>query len=237
MVGLGDLSGGGFGSLASTVSADGSILTGFATGALGIEAYRWTSATGMTGLGDLVGGAFRSEGAAISADGASITGFSSSAIGDEAFLWTQATGMMGLGILPGQTRSFGRGITGDGSVVVGVSAGPNTDGSERAFIWDATFGMRNLQSVLVNDYGLNLTGWTLTYAEAISEDGRIIVGYGTNSQGETEAWMADLRAVPEPASLIAWASLAAGLALKAGARRWRIARAESVIATAASEER
>lgn len=40
-----------------------------------------------------------------------------------------------------------------------------------------------------------MTGWRLTTAEAISSDGTMIVGWGINPQGNTEAWIA---IVPEP---------------------------------------
>jgi hypothetical protein len=52
--------------------------------------------------------------------------------------------------------------------------------------------MRDLKEVLTNNYGLNLTGWTLLEATAISPDGKTIVGYGTNPSNDTEAWIASL---------------------------------------------
>ena len=51
--------------------------------------------------------------------------------------------------------------------------------------------MRNLKTVLENDYGLDLTGWTLTEARGINADGTVIVGYGISTNG-TEAWMATI---------------------------------------------
>jgi uncharacterized membrane protein len=45
--------------------------------------------------------------------------------------------------------------------------------------------------------GINLTGWRLQSANAISADGRVIVGRGTHS-GNTEGWIAAL-APPCPA--------------------------------------
>ena len=53
----------------------------------------------------------------------------------------------------------------------------SASGSE-AFIWDNANGMRKLKDVLVNDFGLDLTGWTLTIARGISDDGLTIVGDG-----------------------------------------------------------
>lgn len=53
--------------------------------------------------------------------------------------------------------------------------------------------------MLVNDHGLDLTGWTLDTAYGISADGLTFVGYGYNPSGDTEAWVAT---VPEPATII-----------------------------------
>ncbi len=75
--------------------------------------------------------------------------------------------------------------------------------------------MRNLQGVLVNDYGLDLTGWTLTYAEGISDNGLTVVGFGTNPSGDTEAWIA---VIPEPSTALL---LATGLAAMAALKRKR----------------
>src|SRR5262245_2919643 len=57
MQGLGDLPGGGAGSAASGVSADGLVVVGIAQSDAGPEAFRWESGV-LTGLGDLPGGSF-----------------------------------------------------------------------------------------------------------------------------------------------------------------------------------
>jgi probable HAF family extracellular repeat protein len=193
MVGLGDLPGGGIGSAAFDTSADGSAVVGYGNGASGTEAFRWTSGGGMVGLGDLAGGAFFSFANGVSADGSVVVGHGTNAASSsEAFRWTSGGGMVGLGDLAGGTfNSRAQGVSADGSVVVGF--GTSASGSV-AFIWDAVNGMRSLQDVLVNDYGLDLTGWLLGSAVGISADGTSIVGYGTHN-GQTEAWLAVL---PEP---------------------------------------
>ena len=59
--------------------------------------------------------------------------------------------------------------------------------------------MQNLKDVLVNDHGLNLTGWTLKRAFGISDDGLTIAGDGLNPDGNIEAWVAT---IPEPATVL-----------------------------------
>jgi hypothetical protein len=65
-----------------------------------------------------------------------------------------------------------------------------------AFIWDL-YGMRNVKALLVNNLGLNLTGWQLR-GQRVSQDGLTIAGDGISPSGQDEAWVAHL---PEPCSL------------------------------------
>jgi len=89
-------------------------------------------------------------------------------------------------------RSEALAITRDGSVIVGISCGD-------AFVWDSVNGMRSLKTILVNDYHLDLTGWSLEKATGISDDGKTIVGDGFHNK-TSEAWIAHLdRPVNAPA--------------------------------------
>jgi probable HAF family extracellular repeat protein len=186
MVGLGDFEGGPFFSYARGVSADGSVVVGSSKSATGMEAYRWTADSGMVGLG------FRSAALAVSSDGSTVV----VVVADQPFLWTADGGMVSLGSLPGAINSQPMAISGDGSVVVGYSA--SALGKE-AFLWDADHGMRVLQDVLANDYGLDLTGWSLEGASGISDDGLTIVGGGVSPSGKREAWIAT---IPEPTTAV-----------------------------------
>ncbi len=205
MVGLGDLMGGTNFSHAYAASFDGSVIVGDGSIAGGASrAFRWTQAGGMADLGVLTN--YVSSGAlGVSPDGSVVVGTNVSATGQvQAFRWSQGTGMVGLGDLPGGTFfSQARGVSADGNRIVGTSSGL-TGSLGDAFIWDPVNGMRDLQDVLVSDYGFSIpAGWFLRHAAAISPDGRFIVGYGSNPSGQVEAWLVDLGpVVPEPSVLL-----------------------------------
>lgn len=186
-----------FPSSASAVSPDGNVVVGVMN-MKGIDmAFAWTERKGIQLLGDLKGGMTGGIAYAVNADGSVIVGGSMSDRSNpkyayEAFRWTQTTGMQPLGDLPtGDYSSEARAVSADGEVIVGLSGvfpSPRT----AAFIWTQSEGMRDLREVLVTDYNLDLTGWELSTAQAISADGRTIVGRGINPQGEYEGWIAYL---------------------------------------------
>ncbi len=188
MVGLGDLSGSVFGSQAFGISANGLVVVGRGESTLGQEAFRWQNDV-MTALGDLPLGDFKSDASDVSADGSVVVGRGETASGEEAFRWENNI-MTPLGFPSGSDESRARAVSDDGLTVVGRGRSASGD---QAFIWDAVNGMRLLQDVLVNDYGLDLTGWTLTDARDVAEDGTVIVGAGINPSGDQEAWRAVIR--------------------------------------------
>jgi probable HAF family extracellular repeat protein len=189
MVGIGGLPGGLVQSWAWAVSGDGNVIVGNGySSSGGAQAFRWSAATGMVSLGQLPGGSVQSWARAVSADGSVIVGESSTNSGTVAFRWTAATGMVGLPAIPSGTAFLrAQGVSGDGSVVVGLDASAND-----AVMWDALHGSRSIKTVLQDDLGLDLTGWTLHEAAAISADGNAIVGNGTSPTGRDEAWLAVL---------------------------------------------
>lgn len=87
------------------------------------------------------------------------------------------------------TWSVAKAASADGSVIVGD---PFQGSGDCTFIWEAQHGIRSLHEVLINDYGLDLTGWQLSEARGISADGNTIVGFGTNPAGQNEGWIANL---------------------------------------------
>ena len=201
------------------VSADGSVVVGEG----GNQAWRWAVGASKEELGYLDANYATSAAAGVSADGSVVVGYSyRDAIGQkiEAFRWTATGGMEGLGhltSLPGTTPYSRAGdASADGSFIVGYSRNWNSALGDHAFLWDAVNGMRDLNELLTVP-----SGWTLKYATGISDDGLTIVGYGTNPEGKTEAWVAQslgTAAIPEPASMIIWGLLGAGTA---GGAMWR----------------
>jgi probable HAF family extracellular repeat protein len=115
---------------------------------------------------------------------------------EQAFSWTETTDMVPLGSLVPGGYSNALASSFDGSIIAGYAKGQS--GLDEAFIWDKQHGMLSLKDVL-SAGGLNLAGWRLSLASGISDDGTTIVGYGTNPDGYTEAWVAT---IPEPATVV-----------------------------------
>jgi len=194
-IGIGGLSSTLIDSFASGVSSDGSVLGGQSmSGPPDVEAIRWTQAGGLEGLGVLTVlelGFSYSLAWGISADGQVIVGQARTDDFEEAFYWRAETGMVSLDPLRGTTLySNAEDASEDGSIIVGVQAGDAV--RDGAMIWDAGYGMRNIQEMLEDDLDLKLelTGWDLRYANAVSDDGTRIVGWGFNPSGDIEGWLA-----------------------------------------------
>lgn len=160
---------------AQGVSNDGSIVVGSS----GSQAFRWSAGSGIVGLGDLAGGAFESTASDVSGNGSVVVGASTSTSGREAFRWSAGSGMVGLGDLAGgDYKSYASGVSGDGSVVVGY--GTTATGIE-AFRWTTGSGMVSLGDLAgenANSFSQN------SYAVGVSEDGSVVVGYGTSDSGQ-----------------------------------------------------
>ncbi len=182
-----------FDSRAVDVSADGTIVIGHESNS---TSFFWIDGTGPFQVAPLPGGVSvlaRS----VSADGSTIVGQAAGANGDEAFRWTAAEGTVGLGDLPGGGYgSDGRGVSANGNIVVGWGIG---EVGTRPFIWMKNIGMRDLQSMLIDDFGLaELLGWSSVQPFAISADASVVAGNGINPQGEWQAWVAVVPALCRP---------------------------------------
>lgn len=232
ITGLGYLPGG-TSSAALGISADGRVVVGMsdfegdvAAGdgsivhLLGTEAFRWESGQ-MSGLGDLPGGKYFSRAEGASADGSVIVGYSNAGeivdggeghtlkwVFDQAFRWTAGTGMVALGSSHQgpEPESRANDVSADGQVVVGwAGVGDPLIGARGASIWFGDQDPQQIYDLLIAQGATGLDGWILASAEAVSADGRTVVGWGysaANPYQET-AWAATLdpTPVPAPASL------------------------------------
>jgi len=191
----GSVSLGGFGggsdqqSTAVAISRDGAVIVGAGHPVL-TGSVMWTADGNSTILGKLPGDTGATA-TAVSGDGSVVVGASIDNSGNQrAFRWTQQTSMVDLGEgINGLLGSVATSVSGNGRIVVGW--GPTATG-DAALIWDAEHGLRLLDAALLGDYQTQITGWKLTRATAISDDGQTIAGYGTNPQGQTEAWIVKL---------------------------------------------
>lgn len=178
----------GLNSYVTAISGDGTVMVGSADGgaSFGLRAMRRTDQSGMVNLGAFPDEQFTFANA-VSVDGSTVAGAGFVPPGYRAFRWTDATGMEDLGSLPGATVTIADSISGDGRIIVGRSDSPS---GEAAFLWTADLGPTNLNTHL-QARGIDLTGWTLIAANAVSADGLTIVGLGDHD-GHEEAWVAFL---------------------------------------------
>jgi len=225
-------------SYASSVSDNGALVVG-AAGTNSLTGFRWGVITGPFSLTDVEPNA-NADGSVIAGssdskpvrwlvapNGQMTRDFVSSAsglcsdispdgniavgtIGGKAFRWRALDGLLNIHDTSGVwTGSLAFGVSADGSRVVGQGNIFNLNG-DQAFIWDEANGMRRLEDVLQNDFGLDLSGWTLTIAFAVSDDGKTIVGCGQHQGVGSEAWIAH---IPASAPAVPTVSMSGLLAL------------------------
>src|SRR5262249_28293576 len=124
----------------------------------------------------------------VSADGTYIVGTGHPQANDSAYLWSAKDGFTDLGNLQGfNWRGYATDVSDDGQVVVGFSG---FGGDRDAFLWTPQLGMVKLADYLT-EQGVDLTGWRLSSALTISNDGRFIGGWGVHGLA-IEGWMVDL---------------------------------------------
>jgi probable HAF family extracellular repeat protein len=183
------------GSHASAVSTDGSVIGGSYINSTGVRAFRWTEGGGFLDLGTLGGNLSEAKG--ISGDGTIIVGSATSASGYFAFRWTAESGMQSLGLMAGGSFSSATAISADGQVTVGFGGIGLPDGTTGAFVHHDLIGMVYLQDYLAG-IGVDMTGWSqLLRANAVSADGRFVVGNGIFN-GQERAFIADIGVIPAP---------------------------------------
>lgn len=154
------------GSIATDVSADGSIVCGIVYSD-GAKAIIWSGGGKPISLGDPAGSDGRSRALGISADGSVVVG----SVGQnltQAFRWTAGAGMVGLGTLPGRNASYATAVSANGATVVGASG--VLGGDWEAFRWTEAEGMVGLGDLP--------GGYLNSSASDVSGDGSRVIGRG-----------------------------------------------------------
>ncbi|UYV11631.1 MAG: hypothetical protein NCW75_10015 [Phycisphaera sp.] len=165
---------------AKAVSADGTIVVGSGWRP-GVDEkthpYRWTQAAGAEDLGVPEPWA-SAEIRATSDDAGVIIGELKDADGRSrtVYRWTEAGGYVELAVPDGLYDPFLFQLSDDGAIAVGEAVSLAA-GSRRPIFWTEATGMVDLQAYLEST-GVDLSGWDLIDASAISGDGTAIAGKG-----------------------------------------------------------
>jgi uncharacterized membrane protein len=178
-------------SYANSISGDGSVIVGDAhvTTPDMHQAFRWTQAGGMVLIPPLPGGLYGGAALDVSADGTKVVGTSNSGppeSGDHAFLWNSSTGTIIKLNYPGDGYSYGRAISGDGT----VTAGTGFSG-----VWLSINGATPVPlGATLAGLGIDLAGFALNDVADLSANGKVIIGVGFQTVGGTadEGWIAVL---------------------------------------------
>lgn len=163
---------------ACAASTDGSVIVGWSVGQFGDYPARWDG-NGVSALSSLPNAPFNGRALAVSASGQYAAGWAQTTNHglDEAVLWNSFSAQE-LGYLPGGTNSQAFGVSADGKAVVGQSAVDSFSVHNEAFLWTPPTGMESLAQALAAA-AINTNGWSFQTAQAITPDGRYIVGSGT----------------------------------------------------------
>lgn len=195
MTGLGYLPGEGKNTLVTDLSADGRLAVGWGqTNKRGDVWQPFVQKLGVDAeprpLGSTEEFGPQARAMGVSGDGEVVVGFMGGVKGFEAFSFRSSGHQLrALGDLPGGRYSSGaHAASADGRVIVGV--GSDAQGNV-AVVW---LGDERIQSIaeILKARGVDLDGWQLHEASDVSADGKAVVGYGTNPEGQREAWIATL---------------------------------------------
>ena len=176
---------GGARSMASGVSADGSVVVGSGDSTSApstpLSGFRWVAGKGLNRI-EPIPGSYLCTATGVSADGATVSG-TCLTINNEAFRWTPATGSIGLGRFGGggDATSSAAAISFDGAVIVGAGH-PVLIG---AMAWPASG-----EAIVIGE----LPSDDSASASAVSRDGTVIVGTSRNEAQVPTAFRWDRQA-------------------------------------------
>ncbi len=165
-------------SYAFATNGDGSVVVGLIGVPPDYAGFRWDTDSGFQRL-ELPPGARNVENISVSADGRWIAFY---AVRDgESLLFSWSDGeLTELPRIPGNEGNQVFGISGDGSAIVGRSG--------LATLWRRGQPVRLVQELL-EEAGVDLSAWELDGAQAISDDGRVVIGSGF-CRNRAQAWIA-----------------------------------------------
>ncbi|MCC7293070.1 MAG: hypothetical protein IT449_13500 [Phycisphaerales bacterium] len=196
LVPLGGMEGGQLYSIALGVSADGNILVGHGYSYNGRAAFSWTKVDGFVEL-EKPEGWETPRALGISPDGHVIVGRANPGSSAKPLRWSDEEGLAVLPVLDDQRYRFSEAYASSalGQVIVGVS---DLGSKDQAVAWTPGRGVVNLNSLLTDEFGLDLGNWRLGIAWAVSYDGKTIVGEGIH-EGEfsTEAFVARIPCIDD----------------------------------------
>jgi probable HAF family extracellular repeat protein len=173
---------------ATAVSADGMVVAGYSSR----HAFRWTEEGGMVDISPDVPDTGSASAWAISADGTTIVG---------SYLPTKGVGMVPLQFRWTASGGFEDLASPDwGNISPGPALDADSSGSHivgflfqslgYASVWSQSTGTLKLAPYLESE-GMDLTGWNLLEASAISDDGDVVVGVAYREVGQDQvptAW-------------------------------------------------
>jgi uncharacterized membrane protein len=161
-------------SFVHAISADGASAAGSNSFDGDPSAMTWSRTQGRYDFGLESGVPIWTSGLAISGDGATVVGAAANGnSNDRAYRWHGPGTYQSLGTLSGYTQSYGEGVSGNGSVVVGRVVN-TVAGVTQAFRWTEAGGMQGLGF---------LPGSVYTEARGISRDGTSITGDSRDGAG------------------------------------------------------
>ena len=144
--------------------------------------FRWTALTGRDDWGLLPGMPQRNSVYGCDSTGMIVAGDTWFDNADRAFRRVGDGPLENLGVLPGETRSYANGMSGDGTIVVGYcEKGPNPYQFVTAFRWTQAGGMQPLGKLTPLS--------SKSDARGISRDGTTIVGLNQNEVGWYQAFV------------------------------------------------